>query len=56
MLTRSMVREEMRKMGLGVDGKDGNGNGNGNRIGGEEEDEEVQMARMLDEKVAAVGA
>jgi hypothetical protein len=41
MLTREDVREEMRRLGVG------NGIGNGN---GTAEDEEAEMARMLDAK------
>jgi hypothetical protein len=49
MITRSMVRKEMGTLGLG-----GVANGRGVLEGeGEVEDEEAEMARMLDEKVAA---
>jgi cyclin L len=48
MITREMVREEMGRLGL----NEGGGVGNGVV----EEDEEAQMARLLDEKVAAVSA
>jgi hypothetical protein len=44
MITRSDVRAELAKMGTSL----GNGNGNG-----QVEDEEAEMARMLDEKVGA---
>jgi hypothetical protein len=48
MISREMVRSELEKLGLG------NVNGGGGKGLVEEEDEETQMARMLDEKVAAV--
>jgi hypothetical protein len=49
MITRSMVRKEMGTLGLG-----GVANGRGVLEGeGKVEDEEAEMARMLDEKVAA---
>ena len=48
MISREMVRSELEKLGLG------NVNGGGGKSLMEEEDEETQMARMLDEKVAAV--
>ncbi|KAE9370976.1 hypothetical protein N431DRAFT_546659 [Stipitochalara longipes BDJ] len=48
-ITRATVREEIERLGLNGEGRVGNG-----VDGGEiEEDEEAQMARMLDEKVAA---
>ena len=43
MITRSDIREELMKQGAGL----GSRNGNGNVV----EDEEVEMARMMDEKV-----
>jgi hypothetical protein len=49
-ITRSIVREEIGRLGLG-------GVANGKGVVGREvemEDEEAEMARMLDEKVAAV--
>lgn len=50
MVTRGMVGEEMARLGLsGEVVRNGNG-----RV--DVEDEEAEMARMLDEKVAAVGA
>ena len=48
MVTRAMVRSELERVGVG--------SGNGVSGGEGEEDEEAQMARLLDEKVAAVGA
>jgi hypothetical protein len=45
MITRSDIRGELVKMGKKV--------GNGNGSSGEVEDEEAEMARMLDEKVGA---
>jgi hypothetical protein len=48
MISREMVRSELEKLGLG------NVNEGGGESLMEEEDEEAQMARMLDEKVAAV--
>lgn len=48
MINREMVRDEMGRLGLNE--------GGGVRNGVVEEDEEAQMARLLDEKVAAVSA
>lgn len=48
MISREMVRSELEKLGLC------NINGGGGKGLVEEEDEETQMARMLDEKVATV--
>jgi len=48
MISREMVRSELERLGLG------NVNGGGSKSLMEEEDEETQMSRLLDEKVAAV--
>jgi cyclin L len=50
MITREMVRKEMGRLGMNREG------GVENENGFVEEDEETQMARLLDEKVASVGA
>jgi hypothetical protein len=48
MISRAIIRSELEKLGLS------NANGGVGKSLAEEEDEETQMARMLDEKVAAV--
>jgi hypothetical protein len=49
MVNRDDIRKELTKMGKALESRNGNGGG----VGAEEEDEEAEMARLLDEKVAA---